>query len=131
MDNATVPYHDGLLQENDLLLCCKVFSLKYMTPNEKGNKMKAGIIVSPESELIYLNCSYRVFFSGDVGYIDEDGFVFVSDRIKELIKYKGHQVLESKLLIGQWLDRKVPVLVNLHVYSRKKYSTFVSSVCSL
>lgn len=30
--------------------------------------------------------------TGDVGYIDGDGDVFIVDRIKELIKYKGFQV---------------------------------------
>lgn len=30
--------------------------------------------------------------TGDIGYIDEDGDVFIVDRIKELIKYKGFQV---------------------------------------
>lgn len=30
--------------------------------------------------------------SGDVGYYDEDGYFFVVDRIKELIKFKGLQV---------------------------------------
>ncbi|GLE07400.1 hypothetical protein PINS_up017562 [Pythium insidiosum] len=35
--------------------------------------------------------------TGDVGYIDEHGFVHVVDRVKELIKYKGHQVAPAEL----------------------------------
>lgn len=31
--------------------------------------------------------------TGDVGYYDEDGCFFIVDRLKELIKYKGHQVI--------------------------------------
>jgi 4-coumarate--CoA ligase len=33
--------------------------------------------------------------TGDVGYIDDDGDIFIVDRIKELIKYKGFQVLQT------------------------------------
>jgi acyl-CoA synthetase (AMP-forming)/AMP-acid ligase II len=40
--------------------------------------------------------------TGDIGYVDEDGYFFLVDRLKELIKYKGFQVppaeLESVLL---------------------------------
>ena len=32
---------------------------------------------------------------GDIGYIEESGHWFIADRLKELIKYKGYQVLPS------------------------------------
>lgn len=35
--------------------------------------------------------------TGDIGYIDNDGDVFIVDRIKELIKYKGFQVAPAEL----------------------------------
>ncbi|KAF4390484.1 hypothetical protein F8388_005981 [Cannabis sativa] len=35
--------------------------------------------------------------TGDIGYIDEDGDVFIVDRIKEMIKYKGFQVAPAEL----------------------------------
>nr|XP_022913090.1 luciferin 4-monooxygenase-like [Onthophagus taurus] len=35
--------------------------------------------------------------TGDIGYYDNDGFFFIVDRLKELIKYKGFQVAPSEL----------------------------------
>ena len=41
--------------------------------------------------------------TGDVGHVDQDGYFYVVDRLKELIKYKGYQVPPAELeavLIG-------------------------------
>ena len=35
--------------------------------------------------------------TGDIGYVDADGYFYVVDRLKELIKYKGHQVAPAEL----------------------------------
>src|SRR6185295_9474664 len=35
--------------------------------------------------------------TGDVGYVDADGDIFIVDRVKELIKYKGMQVAPAEL----------------------------------
>jgi acyl-CoA synthetase (AMP-forming)/AMP-acid ligase II len=35
--------------------------------------------------------------TGDVGRVDADGYLYVVDRLKELIKYKGFQVAPAEL----------------------------------
>ena len=31
-------------------------------------------------------------YTGDIGYIDDEGFLHIMDRLKDMIKYKGHSV---------------------------------------
>ena len=35
--------------------------------------------------------------SGDIAYMDEDGYVYIVDRAKEMIKYKGYQVAPAEM----------------------------------
>lgn len=37
------------------------------------------------------------FKTGDVGYEDKNGNMYITDRVKELIKYKGYQVAPAEL----------------------------------
>ena len=51
--------------------------------------------------------------SGDIGYIDDEGYMFVVDRLKELIKYKGFQVAPAELealLLGNPMVADVAVI---------------------
>lgn len=60
--------------------------------------------------------------TGDLGYIDKDGFLFYVDRIKELIKCNGYQVAPAELehLLHSHPDivdaAVVPYVICLFVY---------------
>lgn len=82
---------------------------KYMGPDEtelpagqvgelwiKGPNIFKGYHNNPEGTRNALTDD-GYFKTGDVGYQDADGNFFITDRIKELIKYKGFQVPPAEL----------------------------------
>lgn len=49
-------------------------------------------------EMVNFNL-FALLRTGDIGYMDEAGFFFVNDRMKELIKVNANQVAPAELVI--------------------------------
>ncbi|KAL3418177.1 phenylacetyl- ligase [Phlyctema vagabunda] len=62
----------------------------------KGPNVMQGYVGNEEltDDTIILDGYLR---TGDIGYVDDNGYVFLIDRLKELIKVKGNQVAPAEL----------------------------------
>nr|XP_010943943.1 4-coumarate--CoA ligase-like 4 [Elaeis guineensis] len=63
----------------------------------RGPFVMKGYFKNPEATSTMLDSKEGWLRTGDLCYIDEDGYLFVVDRLKELIKYKGYQVAPAEL----------------------------------
>lgn len=101
----------GTLLPNMRSRIVDVSSGEDLGPGKEGEMLLAGPNVmlgyhrnarATDETIVVDPAGVRWLRTGDVVYVDAEGYHFVTDRIKELVKYKGHQVapaeLESTLL---------------------------------
>ncbi|XP_047485125.1 4-coumarate--CoA ligase 1-like [Penaeus chinensis] len=62
----------------------------------RGPNIMLGYVNDPKATAAALDAEGWLH-TGDIGYFDEDNFLFITDRIKDLIKVKGLQVSPTEL----------------------------------
>jgi 4-coumarate--CoA ligase len=62
----------------------------------RGPQVMAGYLNNPEATAQMVDPDGWLH-TGDIGHVDDDGYFYVVDRVKELIKYKGLQVAPAEL----------------------------------
>jgi 4-coumarate--CoA ligase len=85
----------------------------------KGPNVFRGYYENPKATADSIN-EDGWFHSGDIGYIDKDNNLYITDRFKELIKYNGFQVAPAQLeglLLGHPAVNDVAVI---GIYSNQR-----------
>jgi acyl-CoA synthetase (AMP-forming)/AMP-acid ligase II len=62
----------------------------------RGPNIMRGYLKNPDATKITIEPDGWLH-TGDIVYVDEEGYIFVVDRLKELIKYKGMQVAPAEI----------------------------------
>jgi acyl-CoA synthetase (AMP-forming)/AMP-acid ligase II len=92
----------GTCVRNSETMIAEVATGKALGPNQQGEvwtrgpNIMRGYLNRPEETAAAVDRDgwYR---TGDIGYMDTDGYLYIVDRLKELIKYSAYQVAPAEL----------------------------------
>jgi long-chain acyl-CoA synthetase len=96
LDSAGLPVHDTEQRVVDLET-----GTRALPPGEvgeiciRGPQIMRGYWKSPEATAAAIRDGW--YHSGDIGRVDADGYVYIQDRKKEMIKYKGLGVAPAEI----------------------------------
>jgi acyl-CoA synthetase (AMP-forming)/AMP-acid ligase II len=62
----------------------------------RGPQVMKGYLNNPEATAATID-NQGYLHTGDIGYVDDDGYFYIIDRVKELIKFGGLQVAPAEL----------------------------------
>lgn len=93
----------------------------------KGPNIFPGYLNDPESTSMCFS-SDGFFMTGNIGYEDEAGNFRITDRVKELIKYKGSQVAPAELE-GMLLEHESVADVCVVAMDLEEQATQVPMAC--
>lgn len=102
IDGQSRPGSSGVLLPN---LACKIVDIASGAPCGtggegevciKGPSVMMGYLGNPEATARTIDAEGWLH-TGDIGYVDAGGHLFITDRLKELIKFKGFQVAPAEV----------------------------------
>ena len=90
----------------------------------KGDNIMLGYYKNPEATAEVIKDGW--FYTGDLGYIDEEGFLYIKGRIKRMItRFDGHKVfpinLESRIAARPDIHNCAVIGVNAREHSQGQY----------
>ncbi len=63
----------------------------------KGPGIMAGYLTTDDSEIDYIRHDYNILYTGDLGYKDDDGFIYIAGRKDDIIKRGGYRLNISEI----------------------------------
>ncbi|KPI96568.1 Luciferin 4-monooxygenase [Papilio xuthus] len=90
----------GKVVPNTLIKIADVVTGEPLGPHQNGEVCVKSPLILKDYIGLDKNCCLDkdgFFRTGDVGYYDEEKYLFIADRLKELIKYKAYQVPPAEI----------------------------------